>query len=127
MVFNQSKKRILIIDDDPSVSSIFEFILKQVGYDTLTANTKAKSLTYFKRKGQIHLVFLDAEIEKNSGITIFQEIQQLAPNTPVIMMAGKQPSGLELKKAYDSGAIGIVYKPFDIDEIVSILNSIFPQ
>ena len=116
-------QKILIIDDDPSINTIFEFILKQAGYQTLSVNSGKEAIEIIKLSNDIILSFLDIELKNESGIDVFHSIHTINPSIPIILMCGNTPSSL-LKKSLSIGAYGIIYKPFDIEEILKIISEI---
>ncbi len=117
-------KTILVVDDDQSIVSIFEFILQQAGYDTLTASSGMECLTHIESEKVIDLVFLDVKMPGLSGIETFKRIQKTRPMLLVVMMTGYSVDEL-LKEAFELGAYGVIYKPFDIEEVLSVIEKIF--
>lgn len=117
-------KTILVVDDDQSIVSIFEFILQQAGYDTLTASSGMDCLAHIESDTVIDLVFLDVKMPGLSGIETFKRIQKTRPMLLVVMMTGYSVDEL-LKEAFELGAYGVIYKPFDIEEVLSVIEKIF--
>ena len=77
-----------------------------------------------KDNHNIDLVFLDLKMSGISGIDTFKKLQKISPNLLVVMMTGHVDESL-LKEVFSLGAYGIVYKPFDVEEILSIIKTIF--
>ncbi|MBT5954238.1 response regulator [bacterium] len=117
-------KNILVVDDDESISSIFEFILQQAGFTVITAKTGNDCLSVLSQNEKIDLIFLDVKMPGISGLDTLREILKSNPNMLVIMMTGFSINEV-LKTAYEKGAYGIIYKPFDIEEVLNIINKIF--
>lgn len=117
-------KTILVVDDDQSILSIFEFILQQAGYQTLTTTNGEECLAFIQRGTPIDLAFLDLKMPGLSGIDTFKEIHRLNPMLLVIMMTGYAVDDL-LKEAFEWGAYGVIYKPFDVEEVLSLIDKIF--
>ncbi len=117
-------KTILVVDDDQSIISIFEFILQQSGYEALTASSGDECLALIKSDQKIDLVFLDVKMPGLSGIETFRALQTLRPLLLVVMMTGYSVDEL-LKEAFELGAYGVIYKPFDIEEVLSVVDKIF--
>jgi DNA-binding NtrC family response regulator len=118
------KKTILIVDDDNSLLSIFEFILKQAGYEAITACSGEECLSILSTGKEIDLIFLDLKMPDISGLKTFRSIHKTWPAIPTIMMTGYAIDKL-LEEAFELGAYGIIYKPFDVEEVLSIVNKIF--
>ncbi|RAP32759.1 hypothetical protein DID75_04140 [Candidatus Marinamargulisbacteria bacterium SCGC AG-410-N11] len=117
------KKKILIIDDDPSINTIFEFILNQAGHKSISVNSGKEAIDLIKVSNEIILCFLDIDLKNESGLDVFNSISNLNNTIPTILMCGNTPSSL-LKKAFKVGAYGIIYKPFDVEEILDIISDI---
>ena len=72
-------KTILVVDDDHSIISIFEFILQQAGYHTITASSGQECIDLINSGQQIDLAFLDVKMPGLSGIETFRKIQEIRP------------------------------------------------
>ncbi len=118
------KKTILVVDDDPSITSIFEFILQQAGYNTITASSGDSCLEILRKKKPIDLIFLDVKMDGLSGIETLKEVLKIDATSLVIMMTGYSVDKM-LQEALDLGAYGVIYKPFDVEEVLSTLSQIF--
>jgi DNA-binding NtrC family response regulator len=116
-------KSILVIDNDQSILSIFEFILSQNGITPLAAKSGSKGLEAFLTNKDIQLVFLDFHLKDVSGIEALKSMTKKRPNIPIILIAGQDFENIQ-KVGYESGAYGIIYKPFDIEEILKITKKI---
>jgi len=116
-------KSILIVDDDASITSIFEFILQQAGYTTLTASSGADCLALLETTTP-DLIFLDLKMPGMSGLEVFRHIQQQNPEQVVVIMTGYTADNV-LKEALELGAFSVIYKPFDVEEVLSIIDKLF--
>ena len=117
------EKNILIIDNDSSITAILSFILNQSGYQTLIASSTKDILSSLNNKNHFLMVLMDLKTQKTNSINLLKKIMLLAPNLPVIAMT-KTISAHELKNIYNSGFYGILYKPFDVEEVINIVNLI---
>jgi DNA-binding response OmpR family regulator len=116
-------KSILVIDTDQSILSIFEFILLQNNITPLVAQSGSKGLELFLTNKDIQLVFLDLHLADVSGLDALKSMTKKRPNTPIILITGKEFESAQ-KIGYDSGAYGIIYKPFDIEDILKVIKKI---
>lgn len=116
-------KKILVVDDDPSIVSIFEFILTDASYESITANSGEDALEIVRSQSDIDLVFLDVKMPGMSGIDTFREIQRINPMLLVVMMTGYSVDEM-LKDAFELGVYGVIYKPFDVEEVISVVDKI---
>ena len=82
-------KKILIVDDEPDVSSYLEMLLKDEGYDTITAPDGEAGLEAMRRE-RPDLVTLDISMPKASGTRFYKEAKadvELASIPVVIVTA----------------------------------------
>ena len=115
-------KHILVVDDDPSILAIFEYTLQEVGYTSLLAHSGETALEFLVEGHHIDLVFLDVKMSGMSGIETFQEIHKKYPNLPIIMMTGYSLD--ELKDMFSRHIYGIIYKPFDREEVLAVIHNV---
>ncbi len=110
---------ILIIDDEEMILSFFSNFLKNKGLNYKVARNKDEALGALKKE-KFNLVFLDLVLKDISGMQLYKEIKEIAPDTEVVMMTGYP------QKAKEAGCgaefAGCLYKPFDIDNIIGYID-----
>jgi CheY-like chemotaxis protein len=84
---NASKKRVLVIDDEPSVVTYLETLLQDNGYETTSAENGRTGFERAKRE-KPDLVCLDITMPEHSGIRFYRELKDDAEltHTPVIII-----------------------------------------
>jgi len=75
MSSEQSIKKILIIDDEPDVVSYLEMLLRDAGYETVTASNGREGME-MARQEMPDLVTLDVSMPEASGTRFYKEIRQ---------------------------------------------------
>ena len=118
------KKKILFIDDDPTILLISEIMLEDLGYDVITADGGVSGIELLKTN-TIDLVLLDLMISDIYGLDVLKYIKEKEEfkNIPVIIQTGIKDSD-EINKAYKLGASYILLKPYnqkDLKDIIGIL------
>jgi DNA-binding response OmpR family regulator len=115
-------KKILIIEDDPAVSTGLSESLKEQHFDVSTS--MSGKMGYEKAlEGRYDLIILDLMLPEKSGIDICRDLRINRVHTPIIMLTGRKDEidkviGLEL------GADDYVTKPFSLRELVARVNAI---
>lgn len=111
-----SKKTILIVDDEKPIVDILVYNLQKEGYNTLEANDgeEAIRIAFEKRPD---LILLDIMLPKIDGLTVCKKIRN-SFSMPIIMISAKDEEidkilGLEL------GADDYITKPFSVRELVA--------
>lgn len=101
--------KILVIDDDATLSELVSYILKAEGYATVIANDGKEGLAKFAAE-KPDLVLLDVTMPKMDGFEVCQRIRQSA-DTPIIMLTA-QGNEEHMVRGLDLGADDYVVKPF---------------
>ncbi|HEY8522324.1 MAG TPA: response regulator, partial [Nitrososphaeraceae archaeon] len=71
-----SKRRILIIDDDPDINNLFKLFLEHDGYK-VDAYIDPVDALYAFRKNTFDLILLDLKMPKMSGMLLYQKLRNI--------------------------------------------------
>ncbi len=107
---------ILIVDDEESIRRSLAGILSDEGFSTEDAPDGEKALEHL-RQGLPDLVLLDIAMPGRDGISILEELRQLWPELPVIMMSGHGTIETAVR-ATQLGAFDFVEKPLSLDKLL---------
>jgi DNA-binding response OmpR family regulator len=124
-----AKKKILIMDDDPTIADLLTEALADEGYETFMTT---QSLRFYDavREHQPDLVMLDIMMPYLDGR---DELKLMMMNStlpggeelkvpPVILVTAYLGAANEEKEFRDAGVVHIVYKPFDLDKLVDLVR-----
>ena len=112
---------ILIVDDERSMRDFLKILLEKEGYEIFTAEHAQKGLEVFKEK-QPDLIISDVRMPECSGFELLRQVKEENPETPVILItAFAAPNDAVL--AMKNGAFDYISKPFNVDEIKTVINS----
>jgi DNA-binding response OmpR family regulator len=120
-------KHVLIIDDEESIQTVVQCGLElSSGWVVMTASSGSEGI-FLAEKEQPDLILLDAMMPDMDGLATFRELQQ-NPKTrsiSVIFLTAKAQAS-EKRLFQDSGANGIITKPFNAlelaDQITKVLD-----
>jgi len=115
------KKSILIADDDKSICTVLENALDDFDADVTITNS-AKELQEWIKQGLGDCVLSDVIMEDGNGIDILKEIKIIRPDLPVVIMSANN-TVLTAIDAGTHGAFEYLPKPFDLNELKSILSN----
>ena len=114
------KLNILVIDDKKVIGDLFDFTLGYSGHKIKVVNN-AKDAVEAIQKDSFDIVFLDIVMPEKDGVDVLQDIRQVAPNLPVIMMSGYSVEERR-SKATALGAITCLKKPFEVEEVKRVIK-----
>lgn len=77
--------KILIIDDEQGIRDLLDTLLRRKGYDVVVAENGREGLKVFRRE-RPDVVVLDLKMPGVDGLTVLQEIRNLHPSQPVIIL-----------------------------------------
>ena len=116
----ETKKTILLADDDDNLRRVLEFQLSEAGYKILTAADGAEAFEVFTNN-DFDCVVTDLRMPKLSGLELLEKIKIFNTETPVIVITafGEVETAVTAMKA---GAFDYINKPFNRDEILLTLE-----
>lgn len=107
----QSKKRILLVDDDESLRQMYTLILTKAGYDMTTADDGIKGLAKI-REGNWDLILLDLMMPNMTGIETLHGLKDERgkfDDCPIVILSNAGYSDIS-KEAMALGASGFIMK-----------------
>jgi len=119
MIARPSRK-IMVVDDEPSVTGSLELILSEGGFEVLTANSFASSTAILDRT-KVDLVITDLRLADASGIDLIKHIKKDAPDIEVILMTGYGSLDITIE-AIKAGAYYYLEKPYTSDRLLTLVD-----
>src|SRR3954468_21526148 len=111
---------ILVADDDRAIRMVLNQALARLGHDVrMTGN--AATLWRWVADGEGDLVITDVVMPDENGLDLIPRIRRLRPDLRVIVMSA-QSTLLTAVKAAERGAFEYLPKPFDLRELVSVVE-----
>ena len=113
-------KRILVVDDEASVTGSLRLILGDAGYEVLTANSFAESTNILKQT-VVDLVITDLRLSDASGIDLITHVKADTPDVEVILMTGYGSIDVTIE-AIKAGAYYYLEKPYTPDRLFALVD-----
>lgn len=113
-VIKTARPRILIVDDDPSVLSGMNLVLKQ-DYDIIEAQSIAQGLNAYERQPP-DLITLDIRMPEVDGMEGLDIFRHRSKKIPIILISGYHTFELA-QQALRLGATDYLTKPFEAEEL----------
>jgi len=119
-----SKKKILIVEDETDILSLYKEILTDAGFDIDTASDGSEGLNKMSQ-GKYDLVLLDIMMPKIDGIGILQTLKEQGKKLPKTIMLTNLSHDKALQEAQELGAKECIIKS-DVtpDQVVEKVNNI---
>jgi DNA-binding response OmpR family regulator len=111
-------KVVLIVDDDPDMTSIFSLGLQDEGFEVYTYNDPLEVLSQF-RPNVYDLLLVDISMPKMNGIDLSRQLLELDPNVKICFITAGEANIEVLRELYPTRDIGcFIRKPVTIDQLV---------
>ncbi len=115
-----SRPSILIVDDNVSQCKTMSLILRRKGYAVATASDGPEAIKTVQQR-PFDMIFMDIKMPLMNGVDTYRRIKEIRPDAVVMLMTAYSVEDL-VQQALEEGAYGIVYKPLDIDRVITIVE-----
>jgi two-component system KDP operon response regulator KdpE len=120
MSFAADPATVLVVEDDPSLSTALSTTLKLSGYRVVTASSAAEGLRWHAHYAP-DLVLLDLGLPDRDGLTVIRDIRARG-QTPIVVLSARNAEAVKVQ-ALDLGADDYVQKPFGVEELLARLRA----
>lgn len=116
-------KKVLVVDDEPSIVTLLTFNLEKDGYQVVSAEDGAKGYE-LALTNQFDFIILDVMLPQMDGLEITKALRREKIDTPILILTAKDDQvdkiiGLEI------GADDYLTKPFSPREVLARMKAIF--
>lgn len=113
-----SKPRIMIVDDERKIASLYASILEGAGYEvTHIVGDGLEAVNTIKKNQNVDLVIMDQKMPKMSGIEATDKIKQIKPDIKVIMI-----SAYEIPRSNRGAFAAILEKPISKSQLLESIR-----
>jgi CheY-like chemotaxis protein len=118
-----ASKVVLVVEDDPDIREVLEEMLDAGGHRVLTASNGREALEVLDRTSAPCLVLLDLMMPVMSGFAFLEELHQRADRERVSVLLISANAQVETTARGKKGVVGFVRKPFDLDDVLALVDS----
>ncbi len=122
----KQSRKVMIIEDDPSMVSLLTTLLIMEGFKVETPiNNHMEGMLNAIRDKQPQIALVDVNLSHGSGLDLVRKIRREPElkDTSILMA-----SGLNLKKeCIQAGADGFIMKPFMPDDLIKLIHKTIQQ
>ncbi|MEP2978218.1 MAG: sigma-54 dependent transcriptional regulator [Lentilitoribacter sp.] len=115
-----SEINVLIIDDEIKLTQSLAFTLRQAGMDCIQAHNGTDGCK-IAENDKPDVILLDIRMPGLSGIEVLERLNNDVPDIPVIMMSAFDDTK-DAVEAIKMGAVDYLSKPFDVDELIHLIQ-----
>src|SRR5581483_2433202 len=119
--------RILVVDDDPTITKLVSLVLMQTGYNVTTAATAEEGLALAKRLSP-DLAILDVMLPGMDGYTLCRKLRENSSTSlmPILMLTAQAETRDKLA-GFNAGADDYLTKLFDLVELVYRIKALLAR
>ena len=118
-------KRVLVVEDQPTVMQFVVSQLASLGYETATASTLKDALALLDQE-RFDLLFTDIALPKGEGgLELAEWVQATQPGMPVLLTSGYPPQSFASRGA--AGPLPLLRKPYKRMELKAALANTLAQ
>jgi len=120
-----SRKRVLLVDDEPDICMIYQMVLEDAGYECISYTDPVKALQEF-RPNYYDLIILDIIMPVLNGFDLCKKIIELDRTVRIIFITAAKEYYEQFRTQCfpELGKINYIQKPVGNDELVRIVNMI---
>ena len=119
------ERKILIVDDDISVRSLFEEIFHDAAYTVKTAESASRALEILKADS-IDVIFLDLKLFGMNGIDLCRRIRTTRPISIIYAITGWSTL-FDIEECREAGFDDYFTKPITLDTLFKAVNDAFEK
>ena len=119
---NQTTQRILVVDDENSISELIATSLKFVGFDVRTAASGAQALQ-IAQEFKPHALILDVMLPDQNGFEVCRQLRSEGYDVGVLFLTAKDSTEDKIA-GLTIGGDDYVTKPFSLEELVARLRAL---
>lgn len=112
-------RRVLLVDDDPSILRVLARILERAGATLVTAASGEEAIAFVARtRSPVDLIFLDLTMPGLGGLSTFTALGALSPEVPVVLMSGYAEHEVDMHREGRSPS-AFLSKPFGQADVLA--------
>ena len=121
----RSKKKVLVVDDEPDICMVYQMVLEDAGYECISYTDPVKALQEFKPYFY-DLILLDIKMPVLNGFELCKKIREVDKAVHIIFITASEAYYEKFRNEYfpELTKINYIQKPIRNDELVQIVNMI---
>ena len=122
-VMGTSLKKVLVVDDDPTILMTVGLMIKAKGFETEECDSGQKVVDLLQSAFEFDCVVLDYSMPETNGMEVLQKIREAGHQVPALLCSGMNASEMNFEK-YEFRPEATITKPFQFDALFQKINSL---
>jgi CheY-like chemotaxis protein len=118
-LMRKNMKTILLVDDEPAVLTLHEFMLNDFGYIVIPKSNAESALFLIQEGVNVDLVITDYRMPGMNGVEFIRGLRRILPSVPVLMLTGDITVEIDLSL----GVFERIIKPVEGKELDRIVKA----
>jgi PAS domain S-box-containing protein len=120
--------RILVVDDEPSITQVLKRVLTAEGYEVKAVGTAREALRLIRDGKRYALILLDIKMPDMNGIELYQHLDKTIRSlTQRIIFITGDVLGTDTMDFFSRTGASYITKPFDIEQLKKVMKSKLTQ
>jgi DNA-binding response OmpR family regulator len=115
----ETKKHVLVVDDEPGIVNVLRIKLRLHGYEVITTTSGAEAIEIIRTQ-KPDIVLLDILMPGVTGMDVLDRVRTFS-QVPIVVFTAKPDI---VQYAMNLGANGSISKPFDPDQLVAKIEAV---
>ena len=107
--------RLLVVDDDESLQSLFKIFLKKIGFSRVVVGTVKEAIAALEKQ-KFDLLFLDLKLPDGPADDVYEAAKEADPELPIVVITG-YPDSEMLDRILAKGPVTVLKKPLKIEQL----------
>ena len=113
---------VLVTDDDTDTREVFGTMLELNGFEVVGKAKDGKEASELYVELHPDVVLLDIMMPNYDGFYAMEKIKKFDPDAKIVVVTGDLTEQTA-KRLTDLGAIEMLYKPYEIDDVAKVVNA----
>ncbi len=119
----RGQKTVIVVDDNNDILSLFVELLEMKDFKVIGTGSSGMDAIELFQKLKPDITILDVVMPNVDGLYALRQIREIDPNSIVIMITSDISENMA-KRIEDLKATAVIYKPFEINDLVKIVNNL---
>ena len=118
MTAPESARRVLVVDDDPAITTLYDEVLRGQGYDVVTAGSIAEAMAVMERiRGEAQVLVVDLGLPDGDGAEFVRDATAKFGTRPTMYVSGWTDEMWQLSEA--PGRWIVLRKPLPVKRLLA--------